>query len=147
MRFGKLLHQFWADGEEIAAHELEDLANVPKTCAHHFRLVTELLVIHVNFPHRLHPGIFCARVIAFVRGLEPIVNAADEWRNELHPRFGGPHRLREREEQRHIALDAFLLQMLGRGNSFPCGSNFDEHALAPDPLFLVKFHQASRFLD
>ena len=93
VRLGKLLHQFRADGEEIAARELEDLANVAKTCAHHFRLVTELLVIHVNFLHRLHPGIFRGRVIAFVRGFEPIVNAADEWRNELHLRFGGTHRL------------------------------------------------------
>ena len=48
-----------------------------------------------------------------------VVDAADERRDQRHAGFGAGHRLREAEEQRHVAVNAFLLELGGGANAFP----------------------------
>ena len=118
--------------------------DVPEARAHHFGLVTELLVVSVNLLDRLHAGIFRAGVIAFVSRFIPIVNAAHERRDQLNFRLRTTHRLRERKEQRQIAFDSFLLQLLRRSDPFPGRGDFDQHALRFDPPLFVKLDQLAR---
>jgi hypothetical protein len=46
--------------------------------------------------------------------------------------FGAGNGLRQREQQRQIAVDAFLFQRLGGADAFPRGGDLDQDALAID---------------
>jgi hypothetical protein len=48
----------------------------------------------------------------------------------LHAGIGAGDRLRQREQQGQIAVDAFLFQHLRGAYAFPCGGDLDQHALA-----------------
>jgi hypothetical protein len=71
VRFGKLFHQFRADGKEIAARKLKNLTDISEACAHYFGFVTELFVLH-NLPALIqHAHIIarhCFRARAWLHG-------------------------------------------------------------------------------
>ena len=75
---------------------------------------------------------------AAVLFLVPIVNAADERRNQSHSGFGARDRLGEAEEQCQIAVDSFLLQPLGRPDALPGAGDLDQNALAADAFLLIQ---------
>ena len=110
-RFGLLQfrEQVRADGEQVATGQLGDLAEVAEARAHDFGAVAKFFVVAVDLLHGDHAGIFGGREIAFLLGLIPIHDAADERRDEFDVRFGAGDGLREREEQREIAVDAVAL--------------------------------------
>lgn len=58
----ELLQQLRADGEQVGAGELADLAGVAEGCAHHLCRVAELLVVVVDPSHRGYARV----VLAFV---------------------------------------------------------------------------------
>ena len=127
---GQLLQQVGADGEQVAAGQFEDLRGVAEARAHHLGLVAELAVVVVDAPDRLHARVFRAHVVDARRFLVPVVDAADEGRNQLRARFGAGDGLRQREQQGHVAADAFLFQDGGGADAFPGGGDLDQHALA-----------------
>ena len=51
--------------------------------------------------------------------------------------------MRQREEQRHVAIDAFFLQNFGGADAFPGRSDLYEDALASDAVLLVKGNKAA----
>src|SRR5208283_4679252 len=68
----------------------------------------------------------------------PIVNPADERRNQGYPGFGARNGLGEAKEQCQIAVDAFLLKKLGCANSLPGAGDLDQDAVARHALVLIK---------
>lgn len=73
----------------------------------------------------------------------PIVDAADERRDQLGAGVGAGDRLAQREQQGHVAADAFLFQDLGGADAFPGGGHLDEHAFALDAGCLVQLDQVA----
>src|SRR6185312_5013504 len=69
--------------------------------------------------------------------LVPVQNAADERRDQRDLRLRARHGLVHPEQQRHIAVDAFLLQYFGGFDAFPCGGELDQDALAGDAGLLI----------
>jgi hypothetical protein len=51
------------------------------------------------------------------------------------------------EEQRQVAVDAFLLQDLGGLDAFPGGGDLDQHALAADAGLVVLRDDVAGLLD
>ncbi len=128
----------WLDGAEARAH--------------HLGLVAELLVVRVDAAHRLHARIVRAAVLGLVPVgagllLVPVVDAPDERRDQLRAGFGAGGGLHEREQQGHVALDAFLLQHLGGADSFPGRGELDQHALAADAGGFVQVDQFAALVD
>src|SRR5262249_16075477 len=70
--------------------------------------------------------------------LVPVVNPADEWRDQSHAGFGARNRLGEAEEQGQVAVDALPLQALGGANPFPRAGQLDENAVTADAFLLIK---------
>ena len=60
----------------------------------------------------------------------PIEDAADEGRDQVGTGLGGRRRLRQREDERQIDVDGFLLKDRGGLNTLPGRGDLDEHALA-----------------
>ncbi len=52
--------------------------------------------------------------------------------------FGAGDGLMHTKQQRHVAVDAFLLQDLGGADAFPGGGELDEDALAGDAGLIVE---------
>ena len=48
-----------------------------------------------------------------------VVDAADERRDQRHAGFGARHRLRETEQQRQVAVNAFAFELGGGANALP----------------------------
>src|SRR6266404_4937749 len=146
-RFGKFLHQLGTDRQAIATGQFADLTDIAEARAHDFSRDIELLVIRINFSNRLNTRIFRPGVIALHLFLVPIVNSPDKWRDELHFCLGRAHRLRQRKQQRQIAADPFLLQLLGRKKSFPSRRDFNQHTFARNFALPVKLDQSPRLID
>ena len=109
-----------------------DLADVAEARAHHHGLVAEFLEVVVDARHRLHAGIVGAVVVLAGVFLVPVENAAHEGRDERDAGIGRGNGLVQAEEQRQVAVDAFLLQHFGGANALPGGSDLDQHAVAAD---------------
>jgi hypothetical protein len=77
-----------ANGEQVAAGELGDLADVAEARAHDHGLVAEFLEVVVDGRHRLHAGIVGALVVLARVLLVPVENAADEGRDERDAGIG-----------------------------------------------------------
>ena len=133
----ELGQQLGSDGQQIAAGQFLDLAGVAEARAHDLRLVAELLVVVVDRRDRLHAGIVGALVVLAGVLLVPVEDAADEGRDQRDLGFGAGDGLVQTEEQRHVAVDAFLLQFLGGLDAFPGGGELDQDALAADACALV----------
>ena len=80
--------------------------------------------------HRLHAGIVGAVVILAGVFLVPVENAAHEGRDERDAGIGGGDGLVHAEQQRQVAVDAFLLEHFGGANAFPGGGDLDEDVVA-----------------
>ena len=77
------------------------------------------------------PGSSLARdVVDALRLLVPVVDAADERRDQRHAGLGAGHGLGEAEQQRQVAVDAFALEPLGGADAFPGAGDLDQDALA-----------------
>ena len=55
--------------------------------------------------------------------------------------------MREREEQREIAIDAFALENFRRADAFPCRGDLDEDAFARDAVVFIKCDEPPAFGD
>ena len=151
LELGLILRQFLQqvrrDRQAIAARQRLDLAGVAEGGAHHDGLDPVRLVIGVDLAHREDARVGLARVVLARGRLVPVEDAADEWRDEEGAGVRSGDRLREREHQRKIAVDAFLLEGSRSLDALPSGSELDENALAPDAAFLVVGDQRARLVD
>ena len=136
--------QLGADGQQVAAGQRGDLADVAEAGAHHLGgdAVALVVVVDGGAP-TVHAGVVGAGVRGFVPGgagalLVPVVDAADEGRDQLHAGVAAGHGLREAEQQRQVAVDAFAFQHLGGADAFPGGGDLDQHALAADARGFVQ---------
>src|SRR5690606_34385149 len=120
---------------------------VPEAGAHHFGGILEVFVIIVYGRDRLHAGIFGAGVVALHGLLVPVVDPPDEGRDELHARLGTGDRLRQREEQGHVAADALALQDARGLDALPGGGDLDQHAFAGNAALLIERNQVPRLFD
>ena len=140
----ELAQQLRRDGEQVAAGELGDFADVAEAGAHDDGLVAEFLEVVVDARDRLHAGIVGALEILAGVLLVPVEDAADEGRDERDAGVGGGDGLMEAEEQRQVAVDAFLLQDLGGADAFPRGGDLDEDAVAADAFLASYISMMSR---
>ena len=98
-----------------------------------------LLVVVVDALHRLDTGVLLGRVVALVRVLEPVQDAADERRDEEGTRLGSGDGLHQREHQGQVAVDLVLVLQDVRGlDTLPGGSDLDEDTVAGDAPILVQ---------
>ena len=74
----------------------------------------------------------------------PVVDAADEGRDERDAGLGAGHGLREAEQQRQVAVDAVALEALGSADALPGARDLDEHAVARDAGGFVELDQPAR---
>ena len=116
----QLVEEVRADGEQVRSGQADNLVHVAEARAHHLSLVAKFLVVVVNAGHGCDAGVLVgwnlrAAVLLFV----PVVNTADEGRDQSHSRFGARDRLGEAEEQSQIAVDAFFFEPLGGADAFP----------------------------
>ena len=72
----------------------------------------------------------------------PVEDAADEGRDQEDAGLGAGDGLREREQQRQVAVDAFVLQQLGGADAFPGRGDLDQDALAADAGSVVELRSA-----
>jgi hypothetical protein len=84
----KLGKQLRGDGEQVAAGQLLDLADVAEAGAHDQGLVAEFLVVVVDLGDGLDAGIVGALVILAGVFLVPVEDAADEGRDEGNAGIG-----------------------------------------------------------
>ena len=143
----QLLQQLGADRQQIAAGELRDLRHPPEAGAHHLGLVAVLLEVVVDARHRLHAGIVVLGNLGAAFLPVPVVDPADERRDQRHPGFGARHRLREAEEQRQVAVDALAFQLLGGLDALPGAAELDQHPLPVHARGLVEPDQLARLGD
>ena len=104
----------------------------------------KLFVVTVNGVDGCHAGILGRRVIFTGAFLVPIEDAAHEGRDQSGARYSARHSLREREEQRHVTVDAFLLQNFGGANAFPRRGDLDEDAFARNAVLSVEVDKLVR---
>src|SRR5262249_37823475 len=140
----QLLQQTRADGQEVATGEANDLLHLAKTRAHDLGLVAKLLEVVVNPGDRNDPRVFVSGDVAAALLLVPVVDAADERRDQRHPRLGAGHGLGEAEEERQVAVDALALELFGGANAFPGAGELDEDAFPADPRPLIHAGQLAR---
>ena len=125
------------DGEEIAACKLDDLASVTEAGAHDDGLVAETLVVVVDGGDRLDAGVVGTNVVLASVLLVPVEDASDEGRDQGDLGLGAGDGLVQTEEKGHVAVNAFLLELLGSLDALPGGGKLDEDAVAGDPGALV----------
>ena len=75
------------------------------------------------------------------------MDAADERGDQGDAGLGAGDRLGEAEEQRHVAVDALVLEPLGRANALPGRGDLDQDPLAIDAVGLVEADQPARLVD
>ena len=127
------------DGEQVRSGQADNLIHVAEARAHHLSLVAEFLVVVVNAGHGCDAGVLVGwNFRAAVLLLVPVVDTADEWRDQSHSRFGARNRLGEAEEQSQVAVDAFFLQPLGGADALPGAGDLDQNALTADAFRLVQ---------
>ena len=142
------MQQFRGNRQQIAPGKGFDFVSVAETRAHHDGLVAVFLVIAVNAAHRFHARIIIWRVAgyAFFR-LVPIENPPDKRGNQIDARLRARHRLREAEQQRHVAANPLLSQRVCGLNPFPRGRDFNQNPVAAITRFFVQADQLARFFD
>jgi hypothetical protein len=141
----ELFQQLGGDGEQVAAGERQDLPRLPEARAHHLRGVAEFLVVAVDARHGGDAGVLRDRdVLELARRLVPVVDAPDERRDQRRAGVGAGHGLGEGEQQRHVAVDALALELLGGADPFPGARQLHQHALARDAGFGVELDEAPR---
>ena len=69
--------------------------------------------------------------------LVPVEDASDEGRNERDAGVGRRDGLVQAEEQRKVAVDAFLLKDFGGADALPGGGDLDQDAVAADARMVV----------
>src|ERR1700748_2166711 len=120
------------DGQQIAARQLGNFPDVAEAGTHDNRLVAELLEVVIDRRHRLYAWVIGAFVILARVLLVPVKDAANKGRDERDLGFRAGNGLMQTEEKRQVAMNAFLFQLLGSANAFPCRSDLDENALTGD---------------
>jgi hypothetical protein len=85
----------------------------------------------------MHAGVLGALEVLAGVFLVPVEDAADEGRNEGDAGLGRRDGLVQAEEQRQVAVDAFLLQDFGGADALPGGGDLDEDAVAADAGLVV----------
>ena len=95
----------------------------------------------------MHAWIVGALIVLARVFLVPVENAAHEGRDERGARVGGGDGLMKAEEQRQVAVNAFLLEHFGGANAFPCGGDLDEDAIAADVGLLIHADDVARLRD
>src|SRR5260370_35324261 len=87
-----LVQKFGTDGEQIASGQAEDVVHIAETCPHHLGLVSVFLVVIVDASDGRNAGVLVRRNLsASVLLLIPIVNTADERRNQGYSGFCARH--------------------------------------------------------
>ena len=100
--------------------------------------MTKSFVVVVDLGDRFHARILAGGVFLAGALFIPVENAPDEGGDELHFRLGTGHGLNEREQERQVAIDFFLLQQFGGLDSFPRRGELDEDAFARDAGLFVE---------
>ena len=96
----QLIEQFGADGQQVRSREPNDLIHVAEARSHDLGLVTVFLVVVVNARDRGNAGILVRwDLLAAPLLLIPVVNAADEGRDQGYSGFGASNGLSEAEKQ------------------------------------------------
>src|SRR5208337_5097390 len=70
--------------------------------------------------------------------LVPVVNAANERRNQGYCSFSTRDRLGKTEQKCEIAVDAFLLKKFGCPDALPRAGDLDQDAFAGHGVFLIQ---------
>ena len=120
----------------------DDLLDLAEARPHDLGLVAELLEVVVDPRHRRDARVLVGgdvRDAAFL--LVPVVDAADERRDQRDPGLGAGDRLGEAEQQRQVAVDALVLELLGGPDALPGAGDLDQDALAVDARLLVHADQ------
>ena len=68
----------------------------------------------------------------------PVINSADEGRNQLHVGLPASNCLANRKQQRKVGVNAALLQLLSCLNAFPRCREFDQYTVNMNALGLVE---------
>ncbi len=137
----QLFQQGRANGQTVAACQLQDLAGIAEAGAHDHGRVVVLLVVVVDGGNGDHARIFAGSVITVVLGFVPVEDAAHERGDQEGAGFGTGAGLGEGEQQGQVALDTLFLQHLGGTDPFPGGSQFDQDAVVADAGFVVETDQ------
>src|ERR1035441_434643 len=90
-------------GEQVAAREFGDFADVAEAGSHHHRLVAEMFVVVVDGGDGLNARVVRAGVVLARVLLVPIENAADERRDQRDLRLRRRNCLVQAEEQGQVA--------------------------------------------
>ena len=144
--FGELLEEVRGDGQEVATAEGLDLAAITEGSAHDFGLDAVALVVGEDAADGLHAGVVGTRGGGFVPVgtlglLVPVVDTADERRDQLDLGVGAGDGLGERKEQGEITTDAFLFEFGGGLDAFPGGGHLHEDAFLGDAGGLIEGDQ------
>src|SRR5215813_6204250 len=83
-RLLQLLEQIWTDREQVASSQPHDLIHVAEACAHHLGLVAKLLVVVVNACDGGYARILVGWDLCTTLLVVPVVNSADERRNQSY---------------------------------------------------------------
>ena len=141
----QLPQQVRADGEQVAAREVEHLRRLAEARAHDLGPVAGLLEVLVDAPDRGDAGVLLARdVLAAARAPVPVVDPPDERRYQRDAGVGAGRGLHEAEQQRQVAVDPLALELLRGADALPGARDLDQHALAPDAGRLVATDEATR---
>ena len=143
----KFAQQLRADGQQVAARQFQNLPLVPEAGPHDFGFMAERLVVAINLPHGFDTRVVGGRKIPFLFRLMPVQNPADERGNEPGLRLRASDRLRQREQQRHVAVNGLLLQHLGGANPFPARCNLDKHPLPRNSVLRIKRNEPARLVN
>ena len=135
-----------ADGEKVAAGQLSDLADVAERGAHDLRVVAVLFVVVEDGADGSNARIRVVCVEARLL-LVPVEDTPDEGGDEPHVHLGARDGLAETEEERQVAVDAFLFENLGGLDAFPRGTQLDQDALLRDASSFVQLNELVSFLD
>src|SRR5215469_1273995 len=135
----QLFEQLGTDREQIRSSEVHDLIHIAKAGPHHLRLIAEFFVVIVNACDGSDARILIRRNLGTAMlFLIPIVDAANEGRNQRYFGFGARDRLGEAEQKRQIAVDAFFLENLSCPNTLPGAGDLDENAFACHALLIIQ---------
>lgn len=135
----QILEQVGRDGQVVAASQLGDLATVTERGTHDDGVVAVLLVVVVDVLHRLDTGVLGGSVVALVRVLEPIQNAAHEGGDQEGTGLGGGDGLDKGEHQGQVAVHTVLrLQDVSSLDTLVGGGNLDQDAVLGDTVLLVQ---------
>src|SRR5215469_963593 len=144
----ELVKEVWADGEQVASGQADNLVHIPEAGAHHLGLVAVFLVVVVDARDGRNAGILvCRNLRTALLFLIPVVDAADERRDQRNPSLGACDGLGEAEQKCEVAVNAFLLQYFGRPDALPRTGDLDQDPFTRYALFLVQRNEFAAFGD